>query len=230
MCDRDGYVYGSRPGIERLANIQWKFDNDDDVDPWLVLMSPDPNSSDTIRAPENEGRRIEEVSGGFRLLNFEYYRGLRNDDDRREQNRRAQEKFRSKSTSASVSHDKPKSAGESRRNPPSAASKPISEAEAEAEAEGTNKHSGNLPTLEQAKERAKFVGVPEADAEQFWHHFNSMGWVDKNGHAIKNWESKLMTWKNSNQQANYERNQGIGRSSDGKSVAGKAKGTPVKGF
>lgn len=120
MCDRDGYVYGSRPGLERAAMITWR---EDQPDPWKVLMSPDKNSSDRIRAPENDGRRIEEVSGGFRLLNFEYYRGLRNDDDRREQNRRAQEKFRHKPSQARVSLSKPHSA----------ASKPISEAEAETE-------------------------------------------------------------------------------------------------
>lgn len=123
MCDRDGYVYGSRPGIERAAMISWADDQDD---PWHVLMSPDNNSSDRIRAPENDGRRIEEVSGGFRLLNFEYYRGLRNDDDRRDQNRRAQEKFRRKPESAKVSQDKPAKA----------ASKPISDTEADADTKG----------------------------------------------------------------------------------------------
>jgi len=94
MCDKDGCVYGSRPGLERAACIDW--DSDEERDPWRVLMEPDVYSSDAMRAPENEGRRIEEISGGFRLLNFDYYRGLRNDDDRAEQNRRAQEKHRQK--------------------------------------------------------------------------------------------------------------------------------------
>lgn len=121
MCDKDGIVYGSRLGIERAAMITY---TDDDRNPWQVLMSEDKDSSDKIRAPENGGRRIEEISGGFRLLNFSYYRGLRNDDDRREQNRAAQERHR-------------KSARISQGQPPSAAvshDKPISEAEAEAEA------------------------------------------------------------------------------------------------
>lgn len=87
-----------------------------------------------------------------------------------------------------------------------------------------------VPTMEQVKERAKFLGLPEHEAEQFWHHFNSPGWIDKNGHTIKNWQSKLATWKITTQQAQYERNQGTSQSRDGKSVSGKAKGTPVKGF
>lgn len=220
MCDRDGYVYGSRPGIERLANIKWKYDNDDDVDPWQVLMSPDPHSSDKVRAPEHEGRRVEEVSGGFRLLNFEYYRGLRNDDDRRDQNRLAQERFRNKPKSATVSRAKPRSA----------VSKPISDAEAETDADSMDRYVRGFPTLEQVKEKAKFIGVPEADAEQFFHHFESSGWIDKNGQSIVKWESKLSTWKVTNQQVNYERNKGSSRINDGKLVAGKAKGTPIKGF
>lgn len=101
ICDRDGVVYGSRVGIDRIANIN----PEDSEEAWNCLMTPDKNSSDKIRAPENQGRRIEEVSGGFKLINFEYYRGLRNDDDRREQNRTAQARFKAK-----VSPDKPETA------------------------------------------------------------------------------------------------------------------------
>lgn len=148
MCDRDGYVYGSRPGLERAAMITW---TDEQEDPWNVLMSPDPNSSDRIRAPENDGRRIEEVSGGFRLLNFEYYRGLRNDDDRRDQNRRAQEKFRRK----------PGSAKESQGKPPSSANKPISEAEAEADKRGKKSPLKKFPS-----EAQKALPIIESDIQR----------------------------------------------------------------
>lgn len=107
VCDKDGCVYGSRSGFERLSMIDP--DACEELDPWSVLLGPDSDSSDKMRAPENEGRRIEEIPGGFRLLNFAYYRGLRNDDDRREQNRLAQERFRNKNKprSATVSHVKP---------------------------------------------------------------------------------------------------------------------------
>jgi uncharacterized phage protein (TIGR02220 family) len=123
LCDRDGIVYGTKLGLNRLANI----DLDEADSAWDALLSPDDNSSDKMRAPENEGRRIEEVPGGFKLLNFEYYRALRNDDDRREQNRIAQARFKQK-----VSRDKPESAKVSRGQPKKAEVIP-SEAEAEAE-------------------------------------------------------------------------------------------------
>lgn len=127
MCDKDGYVYGSRMGIERASMIDPDWHENDQVDPWYALMSPDSDSSDRMRAPENQGRRIEEVPGGFRLLNFAYYRGLRNDDDRREQNRRAQEKFR-------LSHSQPKSASVSRDKPLKAHTETDADSEAKAEA------------------------------------------------------------------------------------------------
>lgn len=111
MCDRDGVVYGSRLGLSRIAHISV----DEIEEAWETLLDADPESSDRMRAPENEGRRIEEVSGGFRLLNFEYYRGLRNDDERREQNREAQARFKakvsqSKPRKSKVIHDKPQKA------------------------------------------------------------------------------------------------------------------------
>jgi hypothetical protein len=139
ICDRQGYVFGSRGGIERLANIG----ESEEDDPWDVLMSPDPDSSDLLRNPENEGRRIEEVPGGFRLLNFEYYRALRNDDDRREQNRQAQARFKAKNKrqSATVSQDKPASAIVS-------PGKRISEAEAEADNANPKRISLPSPTVE----------------------------------------------------------------------------------
>jgi hypothetical protein len=128
IADREGHVYGSRNGLERAANIQYDVDAGD-VDPWQALMEPDSDSADLMRNPENEGRRIEAVDGGFRILNYLYYRSLRNDDDRREQNREAQRKFRERS----VSRNKPRSANVKRVKPESA------HADADADAESRSK-------------------------------------------------------------------------------------------
>jgi hypothetical protein len=136
IADPEGFVFGSRPGLERAANIHYDPEAGD-PDPWEVLLSPDPHSSDRLRNPENEGRRIEEIpGGGFRILNFLYYRSLRDAEARRDQNRNAQARFRArnkskksktketKQASADVNHSKPASATVSH-------SKPISEAEAD---------------------------------------------------------------------------------------------------
>lgn len=60
------------------------------------LEAPDPES----RSPEQEGRRIvkmdEHRAWGWKIVNYGKYRSIRNEDDRREQNRIAQEKWRNK--------------------------------------------------------------------------------------------------------------------------------------
>jgi len=81
MCDKEGFVAGTKKGLTRIANLQ----NADEA--WEALMSEDPDSSDYIRAPENKGRRVAESPGGFTLINYPYYRDLRDEDDRREKSR-----------------------------------------------------------------------------------------------------------------------------------------------
>ena|SRR5215471_6350506 len=122
VADRDGHCWGSRSGFERLAMLD--LDACQEKNPWDVLMSPDADSSDRLRNPENEGRRIREIPGGFEIINYVYYRSLRNDDDRKEQNRIAQRRHRDK-----VSHSKPASAKVSRVKPRS------SHADADADAD-----------------------------------------------------------------------------------------------
>jgi uncharacterized protein YdaU (DUF1376 family) len=58
----------------------------------------------------------------------------------------------------------------------------------------TNKQTG-FPTLEEVKTNAAFIGQGMEDAELFWHHFESSGWIDKNGHPVINWKSKQQTWR-----------------------------------
>jgi hypothetical protein len=93
LADKNGCVKGSRGGLMRAANIAY---NPDQPDPFDVLMAPDNDSSDLARNPERQGRRIEEIPGGFRLINFCYYRNLRSPEKRRAQLREAQAKFRAK--------------------------------------------------------------------------------------------------------------------------------------
>ena len=62
----------------------------------LVLEAPDPES----RSPELDGRRIvrmdEHRAWGWHIVNHAKYNAIRNADDRREQNRLAQERWRAK--------------------------------------------------------------------------------------------------------------------------------------
>lgn len=77
-----------------------------------VLESPD----DESRSPEEQGRRIirmdEHRAWGWRVVNYAKYRAIRSEEDRREQNREAQARWRekhkqSKPASADGETDKP---------------------------------------------------------------------------------------------------------------------------
>lgn len=185
MCDRQGFVYGSRPGIARLANIEPETEDD----PWEVLSSPDPHSSDRLRNPENEGRRIEEVPGGFRLLNFDYYRGLRNDDERREQTRQAVARHRQahKPMKASVSQGKPVKASESqcKQIPSASASVSVSESKEE-----KKKPLSEEETVGYCVSR----GLPEADGKWLWAKWQGNGFTN-GGKPMKSWKQTIIQWQ-----------------------------------
>jgi|GEM_PF-5193541 len=65
-CDSDGIVEGSVPGFASLCRVSI-----DDLEIALeVLTGPDPHS----RTPDNEGRRVQVVPGGWKILNYKIYR------------------------------------------------------------------------------------------------------------------------------------------------------------
>lgn len=70
------------------------------------------------RTQDNEGRRIIRLDGhrawGWQVTNYAKYRAMRNEEDRREQNRESQARFRNK---PKVSHSKPSISQVSRGNP-----------------------------------------------------------------------------------------------------------------
>ncbi len=79
MSDRNGRVWGSIPGIAGIARVS--------VEGCRIaigkFLGPDPDS----RTKEHEGRRIEPIDGGWRLLNYEKYRSLRDEEERKEYKR-----------------------------------------------------------------------------------------------------------------------------------------------
>lgn len=64
--DYDGVVEGSIPGFAHIARVT----QDEMRRALKVLLAPDPNS----RTKDHEGRRIETIDGGWRILNYAKYR------------------------------------------------------------------------------------------------------------------------------------------------------------
>jgi hypothetical protein len=75
LKDRDGIVRAAIPGLANIANVSL----DECKAALEKLLSPDEYS----RTPDNEGRRIEVVQGGWRLLNHELYRDMESTEKRR---------------------------------------------------------------------------------------------------------------------------------------------------
>src|SRR3990167_6716016 len=120
-ANRNGDVLASVPGLADAARVSL----DQCVEALARLSAPDTWS----RTKEYEGRRIVEVDGGWRLLNYPKYRELRDADERRMQTREAVRRYRAKEkanpiTVSTGKHGKPRKA----------------QAEAEAEAGTTTTH------------------------------------------------------------------------------------------
>lgn len=192
ICDKHGYVFGSKQGIGRIANIEIG-----DIDyAFSTLMLPDDDSSDLLRNPENQGKRIERIDGGWRLLNFEYYTQLRNADDRREQNRVSQAKFReSKKLTPVIKRHQP-SPNVIAREP----SKPISDVDVDADKNISEEkgEAGDLKARPRSQAEVEAfclsISLPISDGTYFWNTQEAGGWT-RNGKRIKDWKASIRAWK-----------------------------------
>ena len=79
MADRKGRIWASIPGLAGRARVSVQACREA-LD---CFLSPDKDS----RTKEHEGRRIEEIDGGWRLLNHAKYRELRDQESRKEYQR-----------------------------------------------------------------------------------------------------------------------------------------------
>jgi len=121
MADRDGIVEASVPGLADAARKSIP-----ETEAALArLMEPDPYS----RTPDHEGRRIEAIPGGWRLLNHAIYREKASAEEAREKAaaRQARKRERDMSRSVTPSH------APSREVTPVTQSHDIAEASPEAE-------------------------------------------------------------------------------------------------
>ena len=190
MAESRGTVSASVPGLADAARVTIP-----QVEDALArLAAPDPYS----RTKDHEGRRIEEIDGGWRLLNYGKYRESRDPEERKRQNREARRRFRAKHAAVSqpeVSQSQPEV---SQGQPGSA------QAEAEAEADTTetdpptplaSRKKFSIPTpgevqayLDELRER-RFTG------QDFFDGNSARGWVVGKAKApMKDWRAAVRTW------------------------------------
>ncbi len=86
LANKHGEVMASVPGLARAAVL-----DPDEVRKALdILASPDPDS----RTPDDEGRRIRQIEGGWELLNYAKYRWKASTEEAKAANRERQRRFR----------------------------------------------------------------------------------------------------------------------------------------
>jgi len=92
MADRNGVVEASVPGLADAARVKLL-----ECEKALrSLKAADPHS----RSQEHQGRRIEDVDGGWKILNHGKYRAKLGAENKRESNRVRQERHRRKKKGA----------------------------------------------------------------------------------------------------------------------------------
>lgn len=117
LADKHGEVAGSIPGLARTAGVPL----DRCQAAIAKFLSPDPFS----RTPDNEGRRLEAIDGGWALVNYAKYRHEASKEDAKERNAKRQQRHRDKALLGVTRNGSSRSVTQNRD---------IAEAEAEAEA------------------------------------------------------------------------------------------------
>jgi hypothetical protein len=156
MADRKGLVAASSDGISRRANVPIKATES----ALSVLESPDSRS----KSPEFEGRRIERVDGGYRVLNYSKYRELQTEKQKADAAR--QKRFRDSHRDAALRNGDVNGdiTPTSRKALRHARVAPKAEAEAEAEAEAKAKTPRSKATTSASGEATSWV----AEGVEWW--------------------------------------------------------------
>jgi len=188
MADRQGRVMASIPGLAHRARVETEQCRQA-ID---ILMAPDPDS----RTKDFEGRRIEEIDGGWRLLNHEKYRALRDEEAIKESKREWASRNRqskSGSTDSTVERDRPSSAH----------TEAYTDADTEADtyipplaiARAPKGAKREPPTLDEVKDFFLSKGLTGNEYAKFYAHFDGNGWVQGRAKApIKRWKSTAIGW------------------------------------
>ena len=88
LADRNGEIQASIPGLARLAGVPIP----DCEEAIAKFTAPDPYS----RTPDDQGRRIEKIEGGWALLNHAKYREMASRDESKAANAERQHRHREK--------------------------------------------------------------------------------------------------------------------------------------
>ncbi len=181
LADSEGRVDATVPGLANIARVSVA----NTRRAIQKFLNPDPDS----RTKDFDGRRIEEIPGGWRLLNHAKYRQKMNADERREYLRQKQAERRAKQKSCQHGVNK-------RVQKSTLSTHTESESESDStlsyERVGTTKGFAP-PTLDEiqvyARERNSVV-----DPDKFFDRNEAAGWM-VGRHRMKDWKAAFRYWE-----------------------------------
>ncbi len=173
LMDEDGFVqFASVANVAHTARIELGAAEE----AIKILEGPDANSAD----PDNDGRRIEKVPGGWMVLNSAKYRDLVTRDMIRQQTRERVKRHRDRSKPVTQCN-----APVTQRNGK------VTPSDTDTDTDTKKKKIGTLarPTIEQVIEL-----IGETAGRDFFDYYESNGWrVGRN--PMKSWKSAAQRWK-----------------------------------
>lgn len=217
MADKYGRVWGSMPGLANRARVKQR-----ECESALTkFLSPDKHS----RTPDNEGRRIEVIRGGWRLLNHGYYRDLQDTESQ-------------KAYKAAWIREKRKRDRDAKRLGVDQNVDTVDKCRAEsngvddiAEASPSPTQLINaFPPTQKPKDFETLVswgsgphcGLARDQCKEMWDHYEANGWTI-NGLPISKWESAANKWKNN--QGKHEQRGNTGRIGNQAAATGEGSGS-----
>lgn len=166
MADRKGRVWGSIPGLANRARVTLE-----ECEAAIAcFMRPDKYS----RTKEHNGRRIEEIDGGWQLLNYAKFRAIQDEEQRRESKREWDRENRGKGA-AEVNPSGLSESDVDRHQP--------SQAEEEAEEEPSSNHSLKRSTSVARGTRLPPDWEPDDDL-QAWTKAEQPSWTPTHADKI----------------------------------------------
>lgn len=224
LCDQNGVVDMTPEAIARRTNVPLDMVNHGIAE----LEKPDPRS----RNPQHEGRRIvrldEHRDWGWLICNYEHYRKIASDEQRREKTANRVRRFRENHPPVTPGNaDVTPCNAETRSETPTNACNAMQKQRQKDIISNTQgggaaapvRSKFQIPSLEEIKTQAAKIALAVTEAEKFWNYYESNGWkVGKN--PMKSWQAALRNWH-----ANWD---GRGQSTNRRSVD-RSKGTLNEG-
>jgi len=186
MTNKFGEVNASVPGLAKAAGITLE----ETEDALQRFLSPDKYS----RTPDNEGRRIEVMEGGWRLLNHPKYRELMSTDERREYFRIKQAERR-----ARLSKNCQKSSNTVKRSQTQSTLSTHTDADSNTnpfdEEERRSPSPPKFPELDKFA-KSQPMPIPEDCIEAFFDEMESLQWTYKGMPCVATsaWQARFRKW------------------------------------